>query len=200
VNNDWPVSDYELDLSIEKKYGNTQDDIKFWETKELYAGTNLVLSGGVIVEYNEGRAEQQAVGYYPRTIKSSGSFITGKPYRIESIGTNMDFTAIGASANTVGTTFIATSPGPITGTGLASSEYSFSYTAGNQTVNLFGAEVLNGVTNREFEYRENENKKEIFLIRPEFLTTMQEEISTLFAYDTEYKIDSVGVRFSETII
>ena len=57
---------------------------------------------------------------------------------------------------------------------------------------------MNRVTNLEFEIRENEKKKEIFLIRPEFLTTMQEEIEKLFAYDTEYKIDSKGVRFSET--
>ena len=57
---------------------------------------------------------------------------------------------------------------------------------------------LNKIKSYKFEIRENEKKKEIFLIRPEFLTTMQEEIEKLFAYDTEYKIDSKGVRFSET--
>ena len=63
---------------------------------------------------------------------------------------------------------------------------------------MSGSQVMTPVTNREFEYRENEKKKEIFLIRPEFLTTMEEEIATLFAYDTNYKIDSAGIRFSET--
>jgi hypothetical protein len=29
---------------------------------------------------------------------------------------------------------------------------------------------------------------------------MEEEIATLFAYDTEYKIDSAGVRLPETSI
>jgi len=139
INNDWPVSDYELDLAIEKKYGDTQDNIKFWETKEIYEGSNIVLNGGVIIEYNEGRADQQAAGYYP--------------------------------------------------------SYTFTKTNGSL---LSGSQVMTPITNREFEYRENENKKEIFLIQPQFLTTMEEEIATLFAYDTEYKIDSNGIRFSET--
>jgi hypothetical protein len=141
VNNDWPVSDYELDLAIEKKYGNNQDKIKFWETKELYEGNNLVLQGGIIIEYNEGRSTQEVVGYYP--------------------------------------------------------SYTFTTSTGSLKS---GSQVMTPITNREFEYRENENKKEIFLIRPQFLTTMEEEIASLFAYDTEYKIDSAGIRFPETSI
>jgi hypothetical protein len=133
IHNDWPVSDYELDAAIEKKYGDAQNDIRFWETKTIYDGDNLVLEGGIIIEYNEGRSEQQSANYYP------------------------DFT--------------------------------FN--------NLTGSAVLAKVTNREFEYSQNENKREIFLIKPEFLTIMKEEIETLFAYDTKYKIDSAGVRFSE---
>lgn len=139
VHQDWPVSDYELDLAIEKNYGNTQDKIKFWETKERYEGNNLVLEGGVIIEYNQNTSAQQVAGYYP----------------------------------------------------------SYTFTTPNGTT-LSGSQVMTPVTNREFEYRENEKKKEIFLIRPQFLTTMEEEIATLFAYDTEYKIDSSGIRFSET--
>jgi hypothetical protein len=73
----------------------------------------------------------------------------------------------------------------------------YSFRQPNGTL-LTGAQVMTPVTNREFEYRENEKKKEIFLIRPAFLTTMEEEINSLFAYDTDYKIDSAGVRFSET--
>jgi hypothetical protein len=138
VKNDWPVSDYELDVSIEKKYGENQDKIKFWETTELYENNNLILEGGVIIEYNEDTPAQQVAGYYP--------------------------------------------------------SYTFTTPTGSL---LSGSQVMTPITNREYEYRENENKKEIFLIRSEFLTTMQEEIKTLFAYDTEYKIDSLGIRFSE---
>ncbi len=134
VHNDWPVSDYELDLAIEKKYGTTQNDIKFWETKTIYDGDNLILQGGVIIEYNEGRTEQQNVNYYP--------------------------------------------------------SYTFN--------NLSGGMVMEKVTHREFEYRENEKKRDIFLIKSEYLNIMKEEIETLFAYDTQYKIDSSGVRLSET--
>lgn len=139
VHQDWPISDYELDLAIEKNYGNTQDKIKFWETKERYEGNNLVLEGGVIIEYNQDTSAQQVAGYYP----------------------------------------------------------SYTFTTPSGSI-LSGSQVMAPVTNREFEYRENEKKKEIFLIRPQFLTTMEEEIATLFAYDTEYKIDSSGIRFSET--
>ncbi len=140
MNNDWPLSDYELDTSIENKYGNDQDKIRFWETKEIFEGNNLVLQGGIIIEYNQNTTNQQVPGYYPPT---------------------------------------------------------YSFRQPNGTL-LTGSQVMTPITNREFEYRENEKKKEIFLIRPSFLTTMQEEINTLFAYDTDYKIDSAGVRFSET--
>ena len=46
---------------------------------------------------------------------TSGSFVTGAQYTILTVGTT-DFTAIGASANTVGTTFFATGQGDGTGT------------------------------------------------------------------------------------
>lgn len=141
VNNDWPMSDFELDATIEKQYGDTQDDIRFWETKEIYEGNTVVLESGVIIEYNQNTTAQQATGYYP----------------------------------------------------------AYQFRQPNGTL-LTGSQVMASVTNREFEYRENENKKEIFLIRPSFLTTMQEEINSLFAYDTEYNIDSAGIRFSETEI
>lgn len=134
MNNDWPVSDYELDLAIEKKYGQDQSKVKFWETKQIYTNGNLDLQGGIIIEYNEGRPEQQAANYYPT------------------------FTFKGSS----------------------------------------GEHVLAKITNREYEYRENEKKKDIFLIKQEYLNIMKEEIETLFAYDTSYKIDQSGIRFSET--
>jgi hypothetical protein len=50
----------------------------------------------------------------------AGSFVVGNTYVIASVGTT-DFTTIGASANTVGITFIATGAG--TGTGTATAQY-----------------------------------------------------------------------------
>lgn len=141
VYNDWPLSDYELDKSIENKYGDKQNDVRFWETNELYEGEVLILKGGQIIEYNEGRTQQQSASYYPE----------------------FEF------------------KNPLTGEEFSPSE------------------LMSKITNREFEYRENENKKEIFIIRPEYLTTMQDEIASLFKYDTKYKIDSAGVRFSEEV-
>ena len=141
VYNDWPISDYELDKAIENKYGNKQNDVRFWETNELYEGDVLILKGGQIIEYNEGRPQQQSTSYYPE--------------------------------------FEFKNP-------LTAEEFSPS-------------ELMSKITNREFEYRENENKKEIFIIRPQYLTTMQDEIASLFEYDTKYKIDSAGVRFSEEV-
>lgn len=51
-------------------------------------------------------------------VHAAGAFVTGRSYRIVAAGTT-DFTLIGASANTVGTDFVATGPG--SGTGTASS-------------------------------------------------------------------------------
>uniref|UniRef100_A0A6H1ZJI5 Putative head-tail connector n=1 Tax=viral metagenome TaxID=1070528 RepID=A0A6H1ZJI5_9ZZZZ len=50
---------------------------------------------------------------------TAGSFVTGTVYRILSVGST-DFTAIGASANTVGVVFTATGAGSGTGTATAS--------------------------------------------------------------------------------
>jgi hypothetical protein len=150
MNNDWPVSDYELDISIEKKYGQNQDDVKYWETRELYEGSNRILEGGIIIEYNEGRSEQQAVGYYPSYYNEQNQLVD---------------------------VFTLTTPNGIL---------------------LTRSEIMTPVTNREFEYRENEKKKDIFLIKQEYLNIMKEEIETLFSYDTAYKIDESGIRFSET--
>lgn len=76
--------------------------------------------------------------------------------------------------------------------------YSFSYRDGNTIMTVSGQNVLNRVSNREFEYRNNESKKEIYLIKNKFLPLLKEEVVKLFAYDTQYKIDEDGVRYSET--
>lgn len=76
--------------------------------------------------------------------------------------------------------------------------YSFKYLDGTTEYTLTGSQVMTKITNREFEYRENEKKKEIYLIKNRFLPMLESEIEKLFAYDTEYKIDNQGIRFSET--
>jgi hypothetical protein len=50
---------------------------------------------------------------------SDGYFTVGKSYKITSLG-NTDFTLLGATSNTVGTTFVATNSGNINNTGTAS--------------------------------------------------------------------------------
>lgn len=90
---------------------------------------------------------------------TAGSFVTGKAYTITTLGTT-NFTLIGASANTVGVTFVATGAGSGTGTatpvtwvlGGASSEYSVTrmsaiVTAGNFVVGNKYTIVTVGTTN-----------------------------------------------------
>ena len=64
-------------------------------------------------------ADDYITADYPKLISETdaGSFVTGNPYTILEVG-NTDFTAIGASSNTVGVTFTATGSG--SGTGKAS--------------------------------------------------------------------------------
>jgi|TARA_B110000495_G_scaffold195480_1_gene203046 hypothetical protein len=53
-------------------------------------------------------------------VTASGNFVVGETYRIATLGsTPTDFTAIGASANTVGTRFVATDTGSLADTGTA---------------------------------------------------------------------------------
>ena len=62
---------------------------------------------------------------------TAGSFVTGKKYVITFVGTT-NFTAIGASANTIGTAFTATGPG--TGTGTASFSATSTTSGGGSSV------------------------------------------------------------------
>ncbi len=75
--------------------------------------------------------------------------------------------------------------------------YSFTFKDGPVIKTLTGPQVLRRVTYREFEYDKNENKKEIFLIQKKYLSKMKDEISKLFAYDTQYNIDELGVRLPD---
>lgn len=65
------------------------------------------------------------------TAITAGSFVAGNVYTIASVGTT-SFTSIGASANTVGITFVATGVG--SGTGTAYSYYVGSNSTGNKTI------------------------------------------------------------------
>ena len=56
-----------------------------------------------------------SLGSYVWDSVTAGAFIVGATYTIETVGTT-DFTAIGASANTVGIVFVATGTGTGTGT------------------------------------------------------------------------------------
>jgi hypothetical protein len=69
---------------------------------------------GTSVDYTTGILLIGVPGYARPA--AAGTFQTGQTYVISSVGTT-DFTAVGASSNTVGVTFVATGPG--TGTGVA---------------------------------------------------------------------------------
>lgn len=77
------------------------------------ANGNLALSELYYGSYNTTNGSGAA--YYLGRLRTAGSFIVGMQYRILSIGTT-DFTAIGATSNTVGLIFTATGVGSGTGT------------------------------------------------------------------------------------
>lgn len=70
-----------------------------------------------------------------------------------------------------------------------------------QVVNTVTAsQGLTAVTNREYEYEQNESKREIIIPNKKYLGILEEELETLLAYDTEYKINNDGLRISEPFI
>lgn len=76
--------------------------------------------------------------------------------------------------------------------------YSFTYKdSNNQTVTLTGSQVIQEVTNREYEYKKNEEKREIYVLKKPYLSKIQNEFKTLLKYDTQYKIDANGIRLPE---
>ena len=79
-------------------------------------GGNVVIGDIASTSANESII-QGVSSYGEGDIKASGTFIVGQAYKIVTLGTT-NFTLIGATANTVGTVFVATGAG--TGTGTAS--------------------------------------------------------------------------------
>ncbi|MBT5106975.1 MAG: hypothetical protein HOM20_12400, partial [Porticoccaceae bacterium] len=78
-------------------------------------------------------------------VTSAGSFVTGRKYTIKTVGTT-DFTAIGASANTVGVVFDATGAGSGSGDAYDTLVYS---TGDNKNVEVYvnGVKAVEGATN-----------------------------------------------------
>ena len=86
-----------------------------------------------------------AVSGASEQVVDAGDFTIGKSYQIRTVG-DTDFTAIGASANTVGTVFVATGVGEGTGDAYTYLAYS---TAGAQNVEVFvnGVKQVEGAAN-----------------------------------------------------
>lgn len=67
-----------------------------------------------------------------------------------------------------------------------------------QVVNTVPASSgLYKVTNREWEYEENERKREIIIPRQQYLSLLEDELESLLRYNTKYKMSQDGLRISE---
>tara|TARA_R100001082_G_C4354830_1_gene156336 strand:+ start:543 stop:1241 length:699 start_codon:yes stop_codon:yes gene_type:complete len=67
-----------------------------------------------------------------------------------------------------------------------------------QVVNTVPATTgLTKITNREWEYQENEKKREIICPKQQYLSVFEDELESLLKYDTKYKITKGGLRISE---
>ena len=93
-------------------------------TESTSMGYQSCSSGGNAVAVGhcaqaDGNSSTAIGGSQGNTSVDAGSFLCGKSYKINVVGTT-DFTAIGASANTVGVSFTATDVGTGTGTALKS--------------------------------------------------------------------------------
>lgn len=77
--------------------------------------------------------DASSISYEPGYLVSAGSFVIGQTYQIAVVGTT-DFTLIGATANTVGTLFIATGVGTGNGTAYLSTTVQAKL---RQTVSVF---------------------------------------------------------------
>jgi hypothetical protein len=76
--------------------------------------------------------------------------------------------------------------------------YQFKYkNTNNQTITLTGSNVIQEVTNREYEYQKNEEKREIYVLKKPYLNKIQSEFKNLLKYDTDYKINERGIKLPE---
>ncbi len=89
--------------------------LKF-KIKSVGVMTTPLPAGGTVALSYKKDAETAFTTIFSHTTVTAGSFVAGIKYTILSVGTT-DFTAIGASANTVGVEFVATGVGSGTGVG-----------------------------------------------------------------------------------
>ncbi len=69
-----------------------------------------------------------------------------------------------------------------------------------QVVNVVPASTgLTKMTNREWEYQENEKKREIIIPREQYLSILEDELEALLKYETKYRVNADGLRVSEPI-
>ena len=59
---------------------------------------------------------------------------------------------------------------------------------------------LTAVTNREYEYEQNEKKRDVIIPRKRYLSLLEEELESLLEYNTDYKVNPDGLRISEPFV
>jgi Base plate wedge protein 53 len=64
------------------------------------------------------------------------------------------------------------------------SSFTFTYSDGGATITKSGSQVLIPVTNFDYEYNENENKRYIQLLKPQYLTLFENEMKSTLVYNT----------------
>ena len=70
-----------------------------------------------------------------------------------------------------------------------------------QVVNTVSAsQGLTAVTNREYEYEQNEKKRDVIIPRKRYLSLLEEELESLLEYNTDYKVNPDGLRISEPFV
>jgi Chaperone of endosialidase len=129
-------SGFDVVLSTGRTYFYTGASLKITTNNQKVSGGGVLKPSGAISGVTIG-AESATV---------AGSFVVGKTYVITSIGST-DFTLIGAAANTVGVTFVATGVG--TGSGQAwlttfGNEVSLTFNSSVQTAGSYALYIGNG--------------------------------------------------------
>jgi len=95
-----------------------EDSEDTWSVKKVTFGSLLTWLSGTFVESTNGAmilGSSTDLTHLTTVDVTAGSFVSGVKYQIKTVGTT-DFTAIGASANTIGVYFIAAGVGSGTGT------------------------------------------------------------------------------------
>jgi hypothetical protein len=129
-------SGFDVILSTGRTYFYTGASLKITTNNQKVSGEGILKPSGTI--------NGVAIGAESATV--AGSFVVGKTYVITSVGST-NFTLIGAAANTVGVTFVATGVG--TGSGQAwlatfGNEVSLTFNSSVQTAGSYALYIGNG--------------------------------------------------------